>query len=142
MAKVESFIDIATPREVVFDLVRDQAWRPRFLPDGWHFIGQLADQTEGAGSRMEIEWRLGPGRTQQVIETLSVSENQVVEGPPTADNFVTTWDVVEDAQGTVVRLAMEFSYGGFIGEFLVRRQLRRAMRQMLQRLKQLAEESE
>jgi hypothetical protein len=40
---------------------------------------------------------------------------------------------------TIVQVEMRFSYGGFIGEFFARKRLRRALREMLQRLKAIAE---
>lgn len=40
---------------------------------------------------------------------------------------------------TIVQVEMQFSYGGFVGEFFARKRLRRALRGMLQRLKTIAE---
>src|SRR5687768_10261690 len=109
MAIVEDSIVVSAPRDVVWGILRDQEWRPRFLPDGWQYHGPLTGETDHAGARMEIEWRLGPGRTRQVIETLSLDEDEIVEGPPTGDNFITTWKVVERQGATLVNLRMEFS---------------------------------
>jgi hypothetical protein len=136
---VQEFIAIAAPREAVFDLIRDQSQRARFLPDGWRFLGTLSEQSDGLGSQMEVEWQIGPRPLQQVIETLAVSDNQVIEGPPGGDNYVTTWTVGEDATATLIGLHMRFEYGDFLSEFFVKRRLHRAFRQQLQRLKQVAE---
>jgi Polyketide cyclase / dehydrase and lipid transport len=40
---------------------------------------------------------------------------------------------------SIVQVEMQFSYGGFVGEFFARKRLRRALRDMLQRLKAIAE---
>ena len=63
-----------------------------------------------------------------------------MESPPAADNYITTWTVRDSGAGCQVFLHTDFSYGGFIGEFFARRRLREAYRQMLLRLKALAEQ--
>lgn len=40
---------------------------------------------------------------------------------------------------SIVQIEMQISYGGLIGEFFARRRLRRALKDMLQRLKAIAE---
>jgi len=40
---------------------------------------------------------------------------------------------------SVVQVEMQFMYGGLMGEFFARRRIRRALREMLQRLKAIAE---
>jgi hypothetical protein len=88
---------------------------------------------------MEIEWQLGPVPLRRVIETLAVTDEQLIEGPPGGDNYLMTWTVGEDATATLVGLHIAFVYGDAISEFFVKRRLRRAFRQQLQRLKQVAE---
>jgi len=88
---------------------------------------------------MEVEWRLGPRPTTQVIEIYEVTENQVIEGPPPRENYITTWTIGEDKRATLVGIHMRFSYGDWISEWFVKRRLRRALRQMLDRLKMVAE---
>ena len=139
MRVVQEFIAIEAPRERVFQLIRDQAERERFLPDGWRFIQSLTDRTDAAGSQMEIEWQIGPSPLRQVIETLAVSENQIIEAPPMGGNYVTTWTVGEDATATLVGLQMRFEYGDILSEFFVKRRLQKSFRQQLRRLKQTAE---
>ena len=144
MATARASIAIEAPKGAVFALIRDQAQRRRFLPDGWRQLRTLSEQTDVVGSRMEVEARLGPGLTTQVIEILEMTEDQIVEGPPTRDNFITTWTLGESGGGTIVELETVFSYGewfefALFGEWLVKRRLRRAHRQMLQRLKAVAE---
>ena len=144
MATARESIAIEAPKGAVFALIRDQAQRRRFLPDGWRVLRTLTEQTDVVGSRMEVEARLGPGPTLQVVEVLEMTEDQIVEGPPTRDNFITTWTLGESEGSTVVELETKFSYGewfefALFGEWLVKRRLRRAHRQMLQRLKAVAE---
>jgi hypothetical protein len=40
---------------------------------------------------------------------------------------------------SIVQVEMQFMYGGLLGEFFARRRIRRALREMLQRLKAIAE---
>lgn len=40
---------------------------------------------------------------------------------------------------TIVQVEMQFSYGGLVGEFFARKRLRRALREMLQNLRSIAE---
>lgn len=124
---------------MVFDLIRDQAQRHRFTPEGWRVLRTLTERTDEAGSNMEVEWQLGPRLTTQVIEIYEVTENQVIEGPPPRENYITTWTVGEDKRATLVGIHMRFSYGDWISEWVVKRRLRRALRQQLARLKMVAE---
>lgn len=146
MAHVEAFVAIEAPRQRVLTLVADQSLRDRFLPDGWRVTRLLTPKHDVVTSAMEVEAPIGPGVTTRVVQILSLSEDEVVEGPPTADNFVTTWSLRDDdsmssgpPRGTLVRLQTEFSYGGAIGDFFARRKLRQAYGQMLARLKAVAE---
>ena len=137
MPTVEAYVAIEAPRALVERLVLDQAQRARFLPDGWRFLETLTPETDRVGSQMVIEWRLGPAPLRQVIELLEVAPGDVtriVEGPPGGDNYVTTWRISSDAAATLVGVTMVFDYGDFLGNFLVRRRLQRALNQMLVRL--------
>ena len=136
---MQEIVAVEASRDEIWSLIRDQAQRPRFLPDGWRFHGTLTERTDAVGSRMEIEAWLGPAPLHQVIELLEIGEDWIVEGPPTADNYVSTWTVAERGEVTLVQLETSFDYGGFIGEFFVKRRLRRAVREQLQRLKAVAE---
>ncbi len=139
MAVVQEFVAIDAPREAVFRLIRDRAQRARFLPDGWRVIRLIGGRADAVGSAMEIEAQFGPGMTSHVIETYEITEDQLFEGPPPRDNYITTWTVGADERATLVGLHTRFSYGDIFGEFFVRRRLRRAYRQQLQRLKAVAE---
>lgn len=146
MARVEAFVAIETPRQRVLALIADQSLRERFLPDGWRVTRLLTPKHDVVTSAMEVEAPIGPGVTTRVVQILSLSEDEVVEGPSTAENFVTTWTLRDDdsmssgpPRRTLVRLQTEFSYGGAIGDFFARRKLRKAYGQMLARLKALAE---
>ena len=130
-------VAIEAPRDRVFDLVRDQSQRGRFMPDGWRLIRCLTPDTDRLGSQMEIEASIGP-TTRRVIETLALDADRLIEGPPAADNFVTTWTFLGQGSETIVDLEMEFEYGGFLGELLIKRSLRRALTQQLLRLGGLA----
>ena len=139
MPTVQEFVAIAVPRDAVFHLISDQNQRRRFLPNGWRFLRTLTQRSDRVGSQMEIEWQVGPSPLRQVIEALEISESQVIEAPPGGDNYLTTWTVGEDATATLVGVHMRFEYGDILGEFFVKRRLRRAFRQMLRRLKETAE---
>ncbi len=137
MISVRAYIAIAAPRPLVERLVIDRAARVRFLPDGWRFIELLTAETTRVGSQMEIEWRLGPAPLRQVIELLEVESGdvtQVIEGPPGGGNYLTTWRIGADATATLISVTLDFDYGDFVGNFLVRRRLQKALSQMLQRL--------
>jgi hypothetical protein len=90
---------------------------------------------------MEIETRIGPGATPRVIETIEIGEDYLIESTPAGDNYVTTWVVAPDGDGALVEAELRFEYGGALIELLVARQVRRALRQQLQRLKAVAEAS-
>jgi uncharacterized protein YndB with AHSA1/START domain len=147
LAQVQEAITIAAPRARVFALVRDQAQRHRFLPDGWRVVGLLTEQHDRPGATMSLEAAVGPAPLAQTLQLQVVwaespdraGQSQLVESPPAADNYVTTWTVRDHDGGSLVVLHTDFSYGGMVGEFFVRRRLRRAYRQMLSRLKALAE---
>ena len=91
------------------------------------------------GSSMEVEARFGPGTTPRVVQILEMGADFVTEGPPSGDNFLTTWIVQAQGEDTIVQAEVLFKYGGMIGEWLTRKPLRRDMKQMLQRLKAVAE---
>jgi hypothetical protein len=138
---------IEAPQALVFGLVRDQAQRHRFLPDGWRVKRLLTEVHDCAGAMMELRAPIGPSAIEQVIQIQAISEqegagkarSQLVESPPAVDNYITTWTVAEEGGGSVVSVHTEFSYGDMIGEFFVRRRLGKAYDQMLERLKALAE---
>jgi ribosome-associated toxin RatA of RatAB toxin-antitoxin module len=150
LAQVQEAIAIAAPRQRVFALVRDQAQRHRFLPDGWRVVELLTDQHDRPGATMSVEAAIGPAPLPQVLQVQAVwsespggeGQSQLVESPPAADNYITTWTVRDHEEGSLVVLHTDFSYGGMVGEFFVRRRLRRAYRQMLSRLKAAAEGQE
>ena len=139
MASVSRLIPVFASKEALLALIRDQAQRRRFLPDGWTFHRTLTDGTDQVGSQMEIDAWIGPGPVRQLVQVLAIDENHVVEGPPTADNYVTTWTVAPEGERTWVQLEMRFQYNDLMGEFFVKRRLRKAFRQALERLKALAE---
>jgi carbon monoxide dehydrogenase subunit G len=132
-------VDIQAPPARVLGLIADLGERRRFLPDAWRFIGT----SEDPDGRIQIEFEaaIGPLPLHYVIRTLLVGENQVVEGAPGGYNYVTTWTVTPYENGSVLQMEMQFEYGGFLGEFLVKRRLRKAYREKLLKLKRLAEES-
>lgn len=141
MPKVEAYVAIEAPRALVERLVLDQAQRARFLPDDWCFIETLTAETDRVGAQMVIEWRLGPAPLRQVIELLEVEQGDVtriVEGPPGGDNYVTTWLISAEGPETLVGASMLFDYGDFLGNFFVRRRLKRALIQTLMLLGDVA----
>lgn len=131
---------VAGEPQMLLDLIRDYSQRHRFLPDGWRYLRDLGDKTAGVGAQMEIEAKIGPAVTPYVFQLLAEGDDFVEEGPPGAENYVTVWTVQARGEDTIVQVEMQFHYGDMIGEFFVRRRLRRAFRQMLQRLKAIAEE--
>lgn len=135
---VESLAVAATP-EAVLELIKDHSKRGRFLPDGWRVLRNLATQPGAPGAAMEIEARIGPAPTTHVFQLLQAGDDYVIEGPPAGENYVTTWTVQPRGEDTVVQVEMQFFYGGLLGEFFVRRRIRRALRKMLERLKAAAE---
>jgi hypothetical protein len=146
LAEVTAAIEVDAPASRVLALISDLGIRDRILPDGWRLLRVLGDQRGGVGAAMEIEAAIGPAPSLQVvqIQTLvdSHGRHQVIESPPTADNYITTWTVRERDAGVVVFLHTEFEYGGLIAEFFAKRRLRTAYAQMLARLKALAERRE
>lgn len=141
MARVQAFVAVRAPLEEVRALVLDLSRRHLFLPDGWRRLRLLTEQATGAGASMEVEASLGPRPTTGVVEVLDATDRQVLEGPPTRENLLTTWTFGRDeaADETLVGVLVEFEYGGPVGEWFVRRRLRRALRQQLDRLKLTAE---
>lgn len=138
MAAVVEWVAVAASSQAVLALLRDYSQRERFLPDGWRYLRTVGEQ-HGVGAQMEIEMRIGPGPTTHLVQLLSAGDDFIDEGPPGGENYLTTWTVQARGEDTIVQVEMRFSYGGLVGEFFVRRRLRRALRQMLQRLKALAE---
>jgi ribosome-associated toxin RatA of RatAB toxin-antitoxin module len=147
LAQVLESIAIDASRCVVFGLVRDQARRHQFLPAGWRILALVTDLHDDVGATMDLELVVGPRpvtllmQTQESREHDTDVQSQLVEAPPAADNYITTWTVRDHSGGSQVFLHVDFSYGGAIGEFFASRRLRRACREMLQRLKVLAEAS-
>jgi hypothetical protein len=143
LAEVLASIEIEAPAARVLALICDLGVRARILPDGWRVLRVLGDRRGGIGAAVELEARIGPAPTVQVIQVQTIVESdgrhQVIESPPTADNYITTWTVRDQDRGADVFLHTEFEYGGFIGEFFAKRRLRAAYGQMLARLKALAE---
>jgi hypothetical protein len=143
LAKVRAAVAIEAPFERVFALVRDQAQRHRFLPDGWRFIQCVTPVTDEVGSKMEIETDFGL-RVGRLIEIHLIEDEgdvtRLVEGPPGAENFIATWTLAPQGPETLVELEMNFDYGGFLGELLIKRQLQRALSQQLMRLGAAARE--
>ena len=139
MAEVVEWVAVAARPETVLGLIRDYSQRERFLPDGWRYLRSLSATSAGVGAQMEIEARIGPGVTTQVVQLLSEGEDFVDEGPPGGENYYTQWTVQARGEDAIVQVEMQFSYGGFIGDFFARRRLRDALRDMLRRLKSLAE---
>jgi hypothetical protein len=119
-------------------LIGDYAQRQRFLPDGWRVLSRYGERS-GVGAQMEIEARIGPGATTHLVQLLSQGDDFIDEGPPGGENYLTTWTVQARGEDAIVQVEMRYRYGGLVGEFFVRKRLRRALRQMLQRLKALAE---
>ena len=139
MAYVVEWLAVAAAPQAALALIRDRSQRARFLPDGWRLLRSLNEQPEAVGSSMEIEARIGPMPTTHVVQLLELGDDYVLEGPPAGENYLTTWTVQARGEGAIVQAEMEFSYGGLIGEYFVRRRLRKALRQMLQRLKAIVE---
>ena len=138
MAAVVEWVAIAASPQAVVALIRDYSQRGRFLPDGWRCLRTIGAE-RGVGAQMEMEMRIGPGPTTHLVELLSEGDDFVDEGPPGGENYLTTWTVQARGEDTIVQVEMRFAYGGLVGEFFVRRRLRRSLRQMLRRLKTLAE---
>ena len=130
---------MAARPETLLGLVRDYSKRRLFQAEGWRCLRVLGEQAAGPGATMEVEARIGPAPTVHVVQLLDAGEDYVVEGPPAGDNYVTTWTVQARGEDAIVQVEMAFTYGGLVGEFFVRRRLRRALREMLRRLKAVAE---
>ena len=140
MATIHAAVAIEAPKDRVFALVRDQAQRGRFLPDGWRFVGTVTEATDQIGSQMEVEMPIGPS-VRRLIETLAITDNELYEGPPDGEPFLTKWTLVDAGSETLVDLQMEFEYGGWLGELFVKRRLQKALAQQLIRLGQAAREA-
>lgn len=140
MSEVVEWVRVAASPDALLQLIRDQSQRHRFMPDGWRVLRLLGEPNDAIGARMEVEARLGPGTTPRVVQILEMGDDFVTEGPPGGDNFLTTWLVQPSAEDSIVQVEVLFKYGGIVGEFLVRKGLRRDLKQQLQRLKTVAEE--
>jgi ribosome-associated toxin RatA of RatAB toxin-antitoxin module len=139
VAEVVEWVAVASTPGTLLALIRDYSQRNRFLPDGWRYLRPLSETTSGVGAQIEFEAKIGPARTTHVLQLLSEGDDFVDEGPPGGENYFTQWTVQARGEDCIVQVEMRFSYGAAIGEFFVRRRLRRALRQMLQRLKAIAE---
>ena len=139
MAEVVEWVAVAARPDVLLALIRDQSQRHRFVPDGWRVLRLLTDEHGVIGSSMEMEARFGPATTPRVVQILEMGDDFVTEGPPGGDNFLTTWIVQARGEDSIVQAEVLFKYGGFLGEFLARKPQRRDLKQMLQRLKAVAE---
>ena len=139
MAEVVEWVAVASAPQPLLDLVRDYSQRHRFLPDGWRYLRSLSDVTAGLDAQMEIEAKIGPATTTHVVKLLSEGDDFIDEGPPGGENYLTTWTIQARGEDAIVQVEMRFSYGEMIGEFFVKRRLRRALKQMLRRLKAIAE---
>jgi hypothetical protein len=138
VAEVIEWVAVAAAPERLLALIRDYSQRSRILPDGWRYRRGFGEQ-QGIGAQMELEMRIGPAPTTHLVQLLSEGEDFIDEGPPGGENYLTTWTVQARGEDAIVQVEMRFRYGGLVGEYFVRRRLRRALRQMLQRLKALAE---
>jgi Polyketide cyclase / dehydrase and lipid transport len=130
---------VASTPQTLLSLIRDYSQRHRFLPDGWRYLRPLSETTSGVGAQIEFEAKIGPATATHVLQLLSEGDDFIDEGPPAGENYFTQWTVQARGEDSIVQIEMRFSYGGFVGEFLARKRLRRALRQMLQRLKAIAE---
>ena len=138
MPTVQEFVAIAAPATLYFTSSATNRSAAASCRTAGAFR-TLTQRSDRVGSQMEIEWQVGPSPLRQVIEALEISESQVIEAPPGGDNYLTTWTVGEDATATLVGVHMRFEYGDILGEFFVKRRLRRAFGQMLRRLREIAE---
>jgi hypothetical protein len=138
LAEVVEWLVVAASREAVLALLRDYSQRDRFLPHGWRCLRRFGPAS-GIGAQVELEAFIGPAPTSHLVQLLSEGDDFIDEGPPGGENYLTTWTVQARGEDTIVQVEMRFTYGGLVGEFFVRRRLRRALRQMLQRLKMVAE---
>jgi Polyketide cyclase / dehydrase and lipid transport len=139
LAEVVEWVQVASTPAVLLSLIRDYSQRHRFLPDGWRYSRPLSETTSGVGAQIEFEAKIGPATTTHVLQLLSEGDDFIDEGPPAGENYFTQWTVQARGEDSIVQIEMRFSYGGFVGEFLARKRLQRALRQMLQRLKAIAE---
>jgi hypothetical protein len=138
LAAVVEWVAVAAEPQAVLALIGDYSQRVRFLAEGWRYLRAIGEE-RGVGAQMELEMRIGPAPTTHVVQLLSQGDDFIDEGPPAGENYLTTWTAQARGEDTIVQVEMRFAYGGLIGEFFVRRRLRRALREMLQRLKALAE---
>jgi hypothetical protein len=140
LAEVVEWAAVAARPETLLGLIRDYSQRHRFLPEGWRYLRPLGETRPGVGAQMEIEARIGPAVTTHVVQLLSEGDDFIDEGPPGGENYLTQWTVQARGEDAIVQVEMQFSYGGLVGEFFARRRLRWALREMLLRLKAIAEE--
>jgi hypothetical protein len=139
VAEVVEWAAVAARPETLLGVIRDYSQRHRFLPKGWRYLRPLSETTAGAGAQMEIEAKIGPAATTHVVQLHREGDDFIDEGPPAGENYWTQWTVQSQGEDTIVQVEMRFTYGGLIGEFFARRRLRRALRDMLRRLKATAE---
>jgi hypothetical protein len=139
LAEVVEWVTVAARPETLLDIIRDYSQRHRFLPEGWRYLRPLSETIAGVGAQMEIETKIGPAPTTQVVQLHREGDDFIDEGPPAGENYWTQWTVQSQGEDTIVQVEMRFTYGGLIGEFFARRRLRRALRDMLRRLKATAE---
>jgi carbon monoxide dehydrogenase subunit G len=139
LAEVVEWVAVAARPEAVLALLRDYSQRHRFLPEGWRYLRALSETVCGVDAQMEIEAKIGPATTTHVVRLLREGDDFINEGPPGGENYLTQWTVQSRDEDTIVQAEMRFEYGGPVGEFFARRRLRRALREMLRRLKAVAE---
>jgi len=132
-------VAVASTPETLLGLIRDYSQRHRFLPEGWRYLRPLSAVTSGVGAQIEIKARIGPIATTQVLQLHNEGDDFIDEGPPGGENYLTQWTVQAKGEDAIVQVEMQFMYGGLMGEFFARRRIRRALREMLQRLKAIAE---
>ena len=142
MATIEDFTYIDAPPPVVYRLLSDLAQQPRYLPHGLRYLRALTPATDEVGARAETMVQLfGPFWRTYLLQIHAAEQGRaVVIGTPDAATFMTRWRLDPEPPGTLATVLVDL--GGPGGPFGGRLEtvLRRIYRELLQRLKAVAEE--
>jgi uncharacterized protein YndB with AHSA1/START domain len=138
---VEDFIYIEAPPAAVYRLVSNLARLPSYLPPNVHYLRALTALTDEPGARAELEVQLAPLIWQSVVVQVHAVEPPrcVVVGPPDASNFLTRWTLEPEPPGTLVTLRTDFTAPSRWVENWLSRLLRRTYRELLLRLRAVAQ---
>ena len=141
MGTVEDFTYIEAPPPLVFRLVSDLARQQHYFPRGLRYMRALTPTTNDVGARVEIMVQLiGPIWRTYILQLHAVEAGRAaVIGTPDAASFMLRWRLDPEPPGTLATLTIDHQVPGLLGARLGT-VLRRTCRDLLQKLRGLAEE--